>query len=189
MPFPPSSLIYHIISYLFFCKTDTACKYCHSQNSNDRYGFRRNFCKLVILAGIFIEAAMIFINYPEIGIKFMAVSGFFLLFVWGFGDIAGVLVYQRKKLGQIFLIIGYMIQLSHNQNPEYSFSGYSRADIQSYLNQPVLSPPCKPFAAGRKSYEWGNKTSFKIWFAMCFEGYFDFCSDCAGGAAVVPLYV
>lgn len=64
---------------------------------------------LVILAGIFIEAAMIFINYPEIGIKFMAVSGFFLLFVWGFGDIAGVLVYQRKKLGQIFLIIGYMM--------------------------------------------------------------------------------
>ncbi len=39
----------------------------------------------------------------------MAVSGFFLLFVWGFGDIAGVLVYQRKKLGQIFLIIGYMM--------------------------------------------------------------------------------
>lgn len=64
---------------------------------------------MTVLAGLMIESAIVFIGYPELGMKFLALSGFFLLFLWGFGEIAGVLAYQGKKLGQIFMIIGYMM--------------------------------------------------------------------------------
>lgn len=64
---------------------------------------------MTILAGLMIEAAVVFIGYPELGIKFLVLSVFFLLFLWGFGEVAGVLAYQGKKLGQIFMIIGYMM--------------------------------------------------------------------------------
>lgn len=62
-----------------------------------------------VLAGLVIEAAIVFIGYPELGMKFLVLSVFFLLFLWGFGEIAGVLAYQGKKLGMIFMIIGYMM--------------------------------------------------------------------------------
>lgn len=61
-----------------------------------------------VLAGFFIEAVIVFIRYPWLGIKFLALSVFLQIFLWGFGEIAGVLAYQRKKLGQIFMIIGFM---------------------------------------------------------------------------------
>lgn len=64
---------------------------------------------MTVLTGIMIETAIVFIGYPELGMKFLALSVFFLLFLWGFGEIAGVLTYQGKKLGQIFMIIGYMM--------------------------------------------------------------------------------
>lgn len=64
---------------------------------------------LTVLAGLMIEAAVVFTSYPELGIKFLVLSVFFLLFLWGYGEIAGVLAYQGKKLGQIFMIIGYMM--------------------------------------------------------------------------------
>ena len=64
---------------------------------------------IIILAGFMIEAAIVFIGYPELGIKFPVLSVFFMLFLWGFGEIAGVLAYQGKKLGQVFMIIGYMM--------------------------------------------------------------------------------
>lgn len=64
---------------------------------------------IIVLAGLMIEAVIVFADYPELGIKFLVLSGFFLLFLWGFGEIAGVLAYQGKKLGQILMIIGYMM--------------------------------------------------------------------------------
>lgn len=64
---------------------------------------------IILLAGLMAEAVVVFTSYPELGMKFLVLSGFFLLFLWGFGEIAGVLAYQGKKLGQIFMIIGYMM--------------------------------------------------------------------------------
>lgn len=64
---------------------------------------------MTVLAGLMMEAAIVFIGYPELGMKFLLLSGFFLLFLWGFGEIAGVLAYQGKKLGQVLMLIGYMM--------------------------------------------------------------------------------
>lgn len=49
--------------------------------------------------------------YAGVGIRFWFISVFSLLLVWGLGEIAGVLVYQRKKLGQILMIIDYLLAM------------------------------------------------------------------------------
>lgn len=63
----------------------------------------------MILAGIIIEAALVFGCYPELGGKFLALSAFYQLFIWGFGMITGVIVYRQKKLGTVFMIIGFFL--------------------------------------------------------------------------------
>lgn len=67
---------------------------------------------ILLLMGLFIETVIAFAAYPAFGSKFLVVSGAFLLFIWGFGEIAGVLVYQRKKLGQVLMCIGYILVMS-----------------------------------------------------------------------------
>lgn len=63
----------------------------------------------VILAGLVIEAVLIFCCYPELGEKFLVLSAFYQLFIWGFGMITGVMVYRQKKLGTVFMIIGFFL--------------------------------------------------------------------------------
>ncbi len=64
---------------------------------------------IIVLAGLIIETVVVITSYPELGMKLLVLSGFFLLFLWGFGEIAGVLAYQGKKLGQVLMLIGYMM--------------------------------------------------------------------------------
>lgn len=63
----------------------------------------------IFLGGLLIEAVVAFVAYPVFKTKFLIISGAYLLFIWGFGQITGVLVYHRKKLGQILTIIGYIV--------------------------------------------------------------------------------
>lgn len=65
----------------------------------------------LVLTGLLIEAVIVFAFYPGLGVKFLVLSGFFLLFVWGFRETAGVMVYQRKKLGKFLLVIGYILTI------------------------------------------------------------------------------
>lgn len=66
---------------------------------------------ILFLAGMLIEVVMCFVSWNGFiffRIEFFVISGAFLLFIWGFGEIMGVLVYQRKKLGLVLMVIGYL---------------------------------------------------------------------------------
>lgn len=63
----------------------------------------------MFLAAIIIETALVFGCYPGLGRKFLALSAFYQLFIWGFGMITGVMVYRQKKLGTVFMIIGLLL--------------------------------------------------------------------------------
>ncbi len=84
----------------------------------------------LLLTGLLIEAVMVFAFYPELGIKFLAVSGFYMLFVWGFGETAGVMVYQRKKLGMFLTVIGYILTMIPCS---FSFFSEGQADFWMVL--------------------------------------------------------
>lgn len=48
--------------------------------------------------------------YSQLGFgRLVLVSAFLLIFCWGFGQFSGVLVYQRKKLGTVLQILGFML--------------------------------------------------------------------------------
>lgn len=64
---------------------------------------------IIFLAGLLIESVIAGVAYPVFRTKFLIISGAFLLLIWGFGQIAGVLAYHRKKLGQVLIIIGYIL--------------------------------------------------------------------------------
>ena len=57
----------------------------------------------IFLGGLFIEAVVAFVAYPVFKTKFFIISGAYLLFIWGFGQITGVLVYHRKSWAQFSL--------------------------------------------------------------------------------------
>lgn len=65
---------------------------------------------MLIFIGILAEAFTAAVVYPGIyGIKPLAVMGFLLLFIWGLGQVSGPLVYQKKKLGFVLMMLGYML--------------------------------------------------------------------------------
>lgn len=64
----------------------------------------------LFVVSIALELLLGSLYYPQTGFgKLVLVSAFLLIFCWGFGQFSGVLVYQRKKLGTVLQILGFMV--------------------------------------------------------------------------------